>query len=160
MNCRIAVLILAISVFAVFSPAATKKSAGADDFLAGWAEALEGPDVDKIMEYYDNSETTVLITSDGYESVGTSEIQELYENLYAKYEIKSVELEDIITRIVGNFGWVTCTFKAQMVDKSDGASWDLEVRTTLVLLKSNTGWKIVQEHSSPIPGEHKALPAE
>ena len=125
------------------------------EFLEGWSEALESGDLDRIMECYDESEMTVVIVSDGIEFDGSAEIRELYESLYERHDVTYVELENVVSRISGDIAWVKCIFKAGMHQKSIDSSWELEVRTTLVLSNINGVWRIVQEHSSRIPVEHR-----
>lgn len=149
-NSLVALLCLA-TIVAIAATEGPKPAPGSPEkFVADWAAAFNENDPEKHFAFYLDSEKTEMIGSSGKRWVGGAAIREDYqvakEQLHF-FDSKTVGLtiNDLGDTALASFEHL---FKWRVL--ADQSEWQLHIRTTMVLKKVDSSWKIVLEHSSPI----------
>jgi ketosteroid isomerase-like protein len=131
--------------------------ATADAAVEAWIQGFLGGDVDAMVRCYAPTPDVRIEHSTGDVDIGITAVRDEYRAAFAEVRFERVEFVpaaaaapvgeranvDIATRS-GRFRAWTRT--------SAGVQWLLEIHTALTLQRDANGWRIVREHSEPIPG--------
>ncbi len=102
--------------------------------------------------YYDQDSRAVYFDVAPMKYVGWANYKEGFRKVFGGFkDVKLVLNDDLAVHRAGNLAWATTTWKADGHLK-DGKEVHLQGRTTLVLAKQNSKWKVLHEHYSvPAP---------
>lgn len=125
-------------------------------FMTSWGAAFNKNDAKTLVSYYDPSEDTDCLVSDGTSRNGFKLIKEMYEQDMKAVHFYDSKTEEMRHRILGNAAVVSFVHKIKFLIRETGEHRQIHVRTTAALRKDNKSWKIVSEHSSPIKGIERA----
>jgi len=137
-------------VLAVAEPNAGTGPTSATGALGKWTEAIESSQVESVLAFYEQNDDVVIVHSTGELVKGTDAIRKTYQDAFAEVVFDDVSLKDLLVRQSGGMAWAACRFVADTTRHSDEAKWRIEIRTSFVLQRLGTSWKIALEHSSPI----------
>ncbi len=118
--------------------------------LASWADTWRTGNVDRMMAFYDDSRTTVLIESRGVMHRGAAAIRLYYHNALTQMVWEKVELEELEIDRHGDLAWTVFRFKGEGQAKEPAMPLAFDFRGTIVFKWDGRAWRIVQEHLSPI----------
>lgn len=139
-----------IVLLAGAEPNAGTEPASATGALGEWTKALESSQIESTLAFYVQNDDVVIVHSTGELVRGTDAIRKTYEDAFAEVVFDDVSLKDLLVRQSGDVAWAVCRFVADTTRHSDEAKWRIEIRTSFVLQRRGTEWKIALEHSSPI----------
>lgn len=146
-------LIVAIGLCGFAGTGVTAAAAEPPDLrqvLLSWAASWRGGNVDRMMAFYDDTRTPVLIESRGVMHRGLPAIRLYYRNALTQMVWEKVEIEELDIQRHGECAWVVFRFKAEGQAKDPPVPLAFDFRGTMVWRWDGRAWRIVQEHLSPI----------
>jgi ketosteroid isomerase-like protein len=146
----VVVFLLTLSVIAVGQTQSEDQAVR--DFIDNWCAAFVQHDTDTMVDHYLDSPGTQLIVSGGDQYSGFAAITEIYKQSFEEVEFASVRMQDLTIAVAGNTAFVTGKFSAETRVRDIDQSYMTQCRTSLSLARVGEDWKIVGEHSSPLPG--------
>lgn len=137
-------------------PSKTDVLAVLNSLIAG----IEATNVEAVTGAYWNSPQLAIYNSNGTVTRGWEQMRKNVESSYAKLKDVNVEMRDVRTQMLGRDGALISFLWTQSQTYNDTPE-TATGRTTLVLRRIGTAWKIVHRHTSPEgPDPSRILPSE
>lgn len=151
------VLPITVMMVAASSVAAEEPSSGPEQLLQNWAAAWPDASVETMVSFYD-SKSAVAIESSGAMHKGLPAIRRMYRSAFEEVVWEKVRLKDLEVHRKGDVAWATCRFRADATLKANDARIVFTSQGSCVLRRTDSSWKIVLEHFSPIAGVPRIQP--
>lgn len=149
-NIVLAAALLLIAGTAVSNEAQKSPEQSAKEFVQEWAKVLNETDAEKTIAFYDESEKTHLLGSSGQTFHGFTAISAAYRKDFQEVRISDSHIQNLSMRILDGGETAVALFEHRFkFHEQNGSVYQGHVRTTQVLHRTDDGWKIVHEHSSP-----------
>jgi ketosteroid isomerase-like protein len=143
--------------------AGSKTEPSAKDIIAIVNElkaSIEAANVDAVTGVYWNSPQLVLFNNNGSVTKTWEQMRKNRESSYPKLKDVKLEMRDLRVQMLGRDGAVA-NFLWTQSQTYDGTPETATGRTTLVLRRIGTSWKVVHAHISPdMPDPSRVLPSE
>ena len=120
--------------------------------MNAWVGSFNENDPKKITSFYEKDERVDMFVSKGlslrgFEDIATSYTQDMKTVRF--YDSKSHKMK---IRVFDKTALVSFIHRFKYEILGDGSHRQIHIRTTITLRETKDGWRIVQEHSSPIRG--------
>ncbi|MEQ8766620.1 MAG: nuclear transport factor 2 family protein [Planctomycetota bacterium] len=148
-------VVIVTGAWAVQDPHGPRLGSTPETCVRAWYSALENEDLGAVLAIYEDSPEVTAITSNGPVHRGLKEIRELYARAFEQADFEEAVLLDMRVRARAETAWVTGRFESRSRVRLDDSRWLLTLRATLVLVKTEGGWRIAHEHLSTIPGTER-----
>lgn len=121
---------------------------------------IEAVNVEAVTGVYWNSPQLAIYNSNGTVTRGWEQMRKNVESSYSKMKDVKVEARDVRTQMLGRDGAVVSFLWTQSQTYNETPE-TATGRTTLVLRRIGTAWKVVHRHTSPEgPDPSRILPSE
>ena len=150
-NCTALALLVTICLTAI-SHAEDAAGDSAQNVIKNWVATINQNNPDKLLAFYDESEETEVVVSAGLRFRGYKALQKAYKDAFKEVRHYDSSAKDVRTRLLGDTAIVTFQHMLKIHVAADDSHWQMHIRTTSILHRSEKKWKIVLEHSSPIRG--------
>lgn len=125
--------------------------------MLSWVEAFNQNDSEHITSFYEDDERVDLLVSMGKWMRGSTAIADMYASDMQAVEFYDSKAEKMNIRVFDNTALISFEHRFKYNIVADDTHWKIHIRTTVTLRNTENGWKIVQEHSSPIHGVERAI---
>ena len=124
----------------------------AENVIKDWVATVNKNDPERLLAFYDASEEMEVVVSAGLRYRGYKALQKAYKDAFKEVRHYDSSAREVSARILGDSAFVTFEHMFKIQVAADDSRWQVHIRTTSVLHRSEDKWKIVLEHSSPIRG--------
>ncbi|MEM7455911.1 MAG: nuclear transport factor 2 family protein [Planctomycetota bacterium] len=154
-------ILLIIAILPISNLEAMTRSESARDALEAWAAAFNSNDSEVLLEFYDNSNETVVVVSSGTLVSGLESFESVVRTDFQFVTFSDSRIEDVHERQLTDEVSVF-TFEHRFVANVTEEDTRLQghVQTTIVMQKLDGIWKIVSEHSSALPDVERMVPID
>lgn len=125
-------------------------------FVKNWADIFNKNEAKAMNACYEDSDDVQMLVSAGLTMSGIEEIKGEYNTCEKELVFYDSEIDELKVRVLGNTAISSFIHQFKYEILETGEHYKIHIRTTNTLLKTKKGWKIIQEHSSPIKGIPRA----
>ncbi|WP_309397845.1 YybH family protein [Cerasicoccus maritimus] len=151
-----AALPLLIFLLAPHAWSASETDDSARAFVLDWVAAYNRNDPALMAGFYAEDPRVTVMVSVGQTFRGYQAIAELYRSDMQVVEFYDSYAKELQVWTEGDTALVSFEHFFKYYVRPDKSRWNIHIRTTMTLRRDGDGWKIIQEHSSPIQGIPRA----
>ena len=115
-----------------------------------WADSFNHNDAEKHLRHYFQSDETEVLVSTGLWYHGYKEVADGFRDDLKLVQFSKSRIEDLRVARFGDMATVSFIHRFHYVILANGVECLIQIRTTSTLKKTDKGWRIVMEHSSPL----------